>query len=83
MILINYFARYREQLGIGGEKIPLDGSLRSIGDVRKLLMSRGETWQTVLGENSLMCALNQDLCNLDAPIEDFDEIAFFPQVTGG
>lgn len=29
-----------------------------------------------------MCALNQDLCKLDAPIEDFDEIAFFPQVTG-
>lgn len=83
MILIHYFARYREQLGIGGEKIALDGSLRSVGDVRKLLMARGETWQAVLGENSLMCALNQDLCNLDAPIEDFDEIAFFPQVTGG
>ncbi|QLL11184.1 MoaD/ThiS family protein [Pseudomonas chlororaphis] len=83
MILINYFARYREQLGIGGEKIALDDSLRSVGDVRKLLMARGETWQAVLGENSLMCALNQDLCNLDASIEDFDEIAFFPQVTGG
>ncbi|MGE7955986.1 MoaD/ThiS family protein [Pseudomonas sp. NPDC089530] len=83
MILINYFARYREQLGIGGEKIALDGSLRSVGDVRKLLMARGETWQAVLGEHSLMCALNQDLCNLDAPIGDFDEIAFFPQVTGG
>ncbi|WP_097304186.1 MoaD/ThiS family protein [Pseudomonas chlororaphis] len=83
MILINYFARYREQLGIGGEKIVLDDSLRSVGDLRKLLMARGETWQAVLGETSLMCALNQDLCNLDAPIEDFDEIAFFPQVTGG
>ena len=42
-----------------------------------------ETWATVLGESSLMCALNQDLCKLDAVIEDFDEIAFFPQVTGG
>ncbi|CAI8825254.1 MoaD/ThiS family protein [Pseudomonas chlororaphis] len=83
MILINYFARYREQLGIGGEKIALDDSLRSVGDLRTLLMARGETWQAVLGETSLMCALNQDLCNLDAPIEDFDEIAFFPQVTGG
>ncbi|MFP3519186.1 MoaD/ThiS family protein, partial [Pseudomonas sp. SIMBA_077] len=29
------------------------------------------------------CALNQELCKLDAAIEDFDEIAFFPQVTGG
>ncbi len=30
-----------------------------------------------------MCALNQELCTLDASIEAFDEIAFFPQVTGG
>jgi len=37
----------------------------------------------VLGETSLMCALNQELCTPAAPIEDFDEIAFFPQVTGG
>jgi molybdopterin synthase sulfur carrier subunit len=83
MILINYFARYREQLGLGGEKIALDESLRSINDVRKLLIVRGAIWQEVLGENSLMCALNQELCTPDAAIEDFDEIAFFPQVTGG
>ncbi|MBJ2286028.1 molybdopterin converting factor subunit 1 [Pseudomonas haemolytica] len=83
MILINYFARYREQLGIGGEKLALDESLRTIAHVRQLLCARGETWQQVLGETSLMCALNQELCTPDAPIEDFDEIAFFPQVTGG
>ncbi|MGE8098375.1 MoaD/ThiS family protein [Pseudomonas fluorescens] len=83
MILINYFARYREQLGIGGEKIALTASLQSIDDVRKLLIARGEVWEHVLGETSLMCALNQELCTLDAAIEDFDEIAFFPQVTGG
>ncbi|BAQ75578.1 MoaD/ThiS family protein [Pseudomonas sp. TKO26] len=83
MILVNYFARYREQLGSGGEKLPLDAGLRTVDDLRRRLMARGETWAAVLGENSLMCALNQDLCKLDAVIEDFDEIAFFPQVTGG
>jgi len=83
MILINYFARYREQLGIGDEKLALDGSLRTLDDVRQRLRARGGVWQQVLGESSLMCALNQELCTPDAPIEDFDEIAFFPQVTGG
>ncbi|AGL85538.1 MULTISPECIES: molybdopterin converting factor subunit 1 [Pseudomonas] len=83
MILVNYFARYREQLGCGGEKLSLDASLRTVEDLRQRLMARGETWAQVLGENSLMCALNQELCKLDAAIEDFDEIAFFPQVTGG
>ncbi|RFD28880.1 molybdopterin synthase sulfur carrier subunit [Pseudomonas sp. GL93] len=83
MILVNYFARYREQLGIGGEKIVLDGSLRTIADLRQHLCARGAIWQQVLGETSLMCALNQELCTPGAPIKDFDEIAFFPQVTGG
>lgn len=83
MILINYFARYREQLGIGGEKIALNTSLQSIDDVRKLLISRGNIWEEVFSESSLMCALNQELCTLDASIEEFDEVAFFPQVTGG
>ena len=83
MILINYFARYREQLNLGGEKLPLTDSLKTIEDVRRLLMARGELWSHVLGENNLMCALNQELCRPDRVIEDYDEIAFFPPVTGG
>ncbi|WP_160109032.1 MoaD/ThiS family protein [Pseudomonas izuensis] len=83
MILINYFARYREQLDLGGEKLPLTADLKTIEDVRRLLMARGETWREVLGESNLMCALNQALCQTDQVIEDFDEIAFFPPVTGG
>lgn len=83
MILINYFARYREQLNLGGEKLPLTDSLKTIEDVRRLLMARGEVWSNVLGENNLMCALNQVLCHPDQVIEDYDEIAFFPPVTGG
>jgi molybdopterin synthase sulfur carrier subunit len=83
MILINYFARYRERLNLGGEKLPLTPSLNTIEDVRQLLMARGGVWQDILGESNLMCALNQALCRLDQPVEDFDEIAFFPPVTGG
>ncbi|MGE8066295.1 MoaD/ThiS family protein [Pseudomonas sp. NPDC089569] len=83
MILINYFARYREQLDLGGEKLPLTTGLKTIEDVRRLLMARGEVWHDVLGERNLMCALNQQLCQPDQAIEDFDEIAFFPPVTGG
>ncbi|HEX4551047.1 MoaD/ThiS family protein [Pseudomonas koreensis] len=83
MILINYFASYRDRLNLGGEKIPLSDNLRSIEDVRQMLMARGEEWREVLGAGNLMCALNQELCQPSAAIEDFDEIAFFPPVTGG
>ena len=37
MILINYFARYREQLNLGGEKLPLTDNLKTIEDVKALL----------------------------------------------
>lgn len=83
MILINYFASYHDRLNLGGEKIPLSDNLRSIEDVRQMLMARGEEWREVLGARNLMCALNQELCQPSAAIEDFDEIAFFPPVTGG
>ena len=83
MILINYFASYRDRLNLGGEKIPLSNDLTCIEDVRLMLMARGEEWREVLGAGNLMCALNQELCQPSAAIEDFDEIAFFPPVTGG
>jgi molybdopterin synthase sulfur carrier subunit len=37
----------------------------------------------VLAEQNLMCARNQELCSLDEPLEEGDEVAFFPTVTGG
>ncbi|MBT2372682.1 molybdopterin converting factor subunit 1 [Pseudomonas fluorescens] len=83
MILLNYFARYREQLGVDGEKMPLEASLRCVDDVRQQLIARGGIWADIFSETGLMCAVNQELCKLDAPVEDFDEIAFFPPVTGG
>jgi molybdopterin synthase sulfur carrier subunit len=37
----------------------------------------------VLSEQNLMCARNEDLCQLDEPVSEGDEVAFFPTVTGG
>ena len=39
--------------------------------------------ESVLAEQNLMCARNQELCGLDQRLQDGDEIAFFPPVTGG
>ncbi len=82
MITLQYFARYRERLGTSQEELVWDESLGSLRAVRDLLASRGEGWD-VLNESRLMCARNQELCSLDEPVRDGDEIAFFPPVTGG
>ena len=81
MIHVQYFARYREVLGIDGEQLQ-PAAMVSLDDLRQHLLGRGGVWQ-VLAEQNLMCARNQELCSLDTEIADGDEIAFFPTVTGG
>jgi len=82
MIRIQYFARYREALGIDSEQIEWDASFRQLDDLRAHLVSRGGKW-SVLAEQNLMSARNDELCSLDEPLIDGDEVAFFPTVTGG
>ncbi len=82
MITVQFFARYRETLGSDGERLHWDASLASVDNLRQQLLARGGVWE-VLAEQNLMCARNQELCGLDEPITDGDEVAFFPTVTGG
>lgn len=77
---VQYFARYRETLGIDGEKV--EGEFPTINHLRLHLLERDGVWQ-VLAEQNLMCARNQELCSPGEPLEAGDEVAFFPTVTGG
>ncbi|MEZ1315996.1 molybdopterin converting factor subunit 1 [Pseudomonas fluorescens] len=78
-VTVKFFARYREALGVDSLKV--EGSFATVDDVRALLAQREGA--EVLGEQNLMCARNEDLCQLDEPVSDGDEVAFFPTVTGG
>jgi molybdopterin synthase sulfur carrier subunit len=82
MIRVQYFARYREALGLDGEQLSDIQALATLDDLRQHLLARGGVWQ-VLAEQNLMCARNQELCSLDEPLAEGDEVAFFPTVTGG
>lgn len=82
MIQVQFFARYREALGRDSEQLEWDASLQHLDDLRLRLLARGAEW-AVLGEQNLMCARNQQLCSLNEPLADGDEVAFFPTVTGG
>lgn len=82
MIRVQYFARYREAVGIDAEQISNTSAFATLDALRLHLLARGGAWQ-VLGEQNLMCARNQELCSLDEPLADGDEVAFFPTVTGG
>lgn len=76
---VKFFARYREALGMDG--LLLEGEFATVEEVRRLLVERHGA--EVLAEPNLMCARNEELCQLDEPLSDGDEVAFFPTVTGG
>ncbi|WP_226503014.1 MULTISPECIES: MoaD/ThiS family protein [Pseudomonas] len=78
-IKVLYFARYREALGLGEEVV--EGDFATVGALREHLLGRGD--RTLLGERTLMCARNEELCGLGEPLTPGDEVAFFPTVTGG
>ena len=78
-LTVKFFARYREALGVDSVKV--EGDFATVDDVRAVMAQRDGA--EVLSEQNLMCARNEELCQLDEPVGDGDELAFFPTVTGG
>ena len=77
---VMFFARYREALGL--DALSVEVSFTCIEQLRSHLVQQGGAWQ-VLAEPNLMCARNEELCKLDEPLAEGDDVAFFPPVTGG
>ncbi len=80
-VRILYFAGLKEQLGRPAETIDLPPEIHTVGGLRDWLVGQGR--DALATAKNLRCAVNQDMAKLDAPIQDGDEIAFFPPVTGG
>jgi molybdopterin synthase sulfur carrier subunit len=84
MITVLYFARLREALGTGSEKIALPAEVRDLEGLRALLIARGGAWAQELGPHKpVRAAVNQAMAIGDTTLSDGDEVAFFPPVTGG
>lgn len=79
-----YFARLRERLGVTEETVELPDGIGMVAMLLDVLRARGGVWAEELaaGKN-FRVAVNQDMAGMEAPIEDSDEVAIFPPVTGG
>ncbi len=83
MIKILYFAGLRESIGSSGEEIALPPGVSDIARLRAHLAARGEPWGSLATARNLRTAVNQRMVDEGAAVQDGDEIAFFPPVTGG
>ncbi|MBF0265073.1 MAG: molybdopterin converting factor subunit 1 [Gammaproteobacteria bacterium] len=82
MIKILYFASLAEALNCSQEEFEIQSQNFTIENLIKELSARNEQWQQAF-EKNIISAKNQETCKANAIIQDKDEIAFFPPVTGG
>ena len=80
-----YLARLREAFGATGETLALaaDDS-PTVGGVVAMLRARGGAWAAELAPGrAVRFAVNHRVAHPDTPVQDGDEVAVFPPVTGG
>ena len=87
MIKIYFFGSLREQLNtaeinLSENDLAIDKP-STIGELRQLLQQKSTAWQLALADNNVLFAVNQLLACENTRVNDGDEIAFFPPVTGG
>ena len=75
-ISVKFFASLRELTGRGELRVDAPAPLDAKG-----------LWQQVCPDIAMpaqvLVAINLEYASLDTPLEDGDEVAFFPPVTGG
>lgn len=78
-IKILYFGRLAETVGVRQAELDLTGGDALLETVRQQLISR----HPALDDPTIRIAVNQTLANENLTINDGDELAFFPPVSGG
>ncbi len=76
MIQVRFFASLREEMGREGDEV----DAAEVSTIE-------EVWERVTNGKerpaNLLMARNMDYSDPDTPVNDGDEVAFFPPVTGG
>jgi sulfur-carrier protein len=91
MITLRYFAQLRETLNCSEETLQWQDNINTVVALKTQLSQRAshnpnhsynDQWQKAFNGN-ILCAVNQEIAQDNYPIQDNDEVAFFPPVTGG
>lgn len=77
-IKIRFFAAFREATGIETEQIE-----SKAGTPAELFAECGDRFEALKSYSAAMVAINDEMSDWDAPLQDGDEVLFFPPVAGG
>lgn len=77
-----YFAWVRERIGIPKERV--ETSAKTVLELVEELRAREERYAAAFEDlSALRVAVDQELTDFDASLENVREVAFFPPMTGG
>lgn len=79
-----YFAWLRERIGAGSETVSPPETVKTPRELAGWLAAQSPAHGEAFSDlSAIRVAVDQTQCDLDDPIGDAGEIAFFPPVTGG
>jgi molybdopterin converting factor subunit 1 len=82
-IRVRFFAALRERLGTESIDIPASSSVDVTGLLELIRRQLGEGAIDILSAPNVRIALNQEFVTDQCRVNDGDEIAFMPPITGG
>ncbi|CAA0121909.1 Molybdopterin synthase sulfur carrier subunit [BD1-7 clade bacterium] len=84
MIRVLFFAKLRENLGVESLDLGFDSDIQSIHDIiARIRDQRGNDFADNITADGIVTALNHQIVKGNPPVNDGDEVAFFPPVSGG
>ncbi|EOX4198410.1 molybdopterin synthase sulfur carrier subunit [Vibrio cholerae] len=81
MIKVLFFAQTRELVEC--DSLVVDHAFATVEALRQHLAQQPGKWDMALELGKLLAAVNQSIVPFDTELNDGDEVAFFPPVTGG
>ena len=83
-MIIKYFSWIKEHIGKSEEQIELPDHIKNVNELINYLNEMDEKYNLIFDKKELIkIAVNKTYSSFDTNINDNDEIAFFPPVTGG